>query len=233
MYDLYVILFILIAVLFSITTGKLTFGAAVLGGILSIIIFKGTGLTSLLMLSAFFVLGSIATSWRFEEKASFRDGESKRRNGGQVWANAGMAAILACFAIFFSDCSDLLKCMIAGVFASATADTLSSELGNLYGKSFYNVITLKRDKRGLDGVISLEGTLIGLVGSVIIATIYSIANGWTVHFYWIIIAGTLGNFTDSFLGASLERKNRITNNTVNFLNTVSATFFIWLIQIFS
>ena len=32
--------------------------------------------------------------------------------------------------------------------------------------------------------------------------------------------GTVGNLTDSVLGATLERQQRLSNNAVNFLNTL-------------
>jgi uncharacterized protein (TIGR00297 family) len=111
------------------------------------------------------------------------------------------------------------------------ADTLSSELGTVYGKNFYNIITFKKDQKGLDGVVSLEGTLIGIAGSVVVAAIYCAGFGWTEHFIWIMLAGTTGNITDSVLGATLERKNLINNDVVNFLNTLVGAVVILLLML--
>ena len=72
----------------------------------------------------------------------------------------------------------------------------------------------------MDGVVSLEGTLIGIMGAAAIGAIYCIGFGWTEHFIIIILAGFTGNLVDSVLGAWLERKGLIGNNVVNFLNTL-------------
>ena len=94
---------------------------------------------------------------------------------------------------------------------------VSSELGNVYGKHFYNIINFKRDIRGLNGVVSFEGTLIGILGSSLIALIYAMLAGFTIDLLWVVIAGTIGNLTDSVLGATLERKQILNNKCSQFL----------------
>lgn len=164
-----------------------------------------------------------------KEKLFIAQENKGRRNAGQVLANGGAGGLLALAAYIFPQYSPLLTIMIAAAFSSATADTLSSELGSIYGQRFYDIISLKKGQRGSDGVISIEGTLFGLAGSAVIAIIYAIGFEWNEKVFWIIIAGTIGNLTDSILGATLERKGIIKNNTVNFLNTAVAALFILLI----
>ena len=64
----------------------------------------------------------------------------------------------------------------------------------------------------------------GIGGSLVIAIVYGIGFGWSNSLIWLIVAGTLGNLTDSVLGALLERRGYIGNNAVNFLNTLVAAF---------
>lgn len=219
---LWICLILLVAMMVTIITKKLTVAAALCGGVIGILIFAGAGFVGLIMLAAFFVLGTAATAWQIntKEKAQIAEKNEGQRTIGQVFANAGLAAILSAIAILFPEYAVVLILMIAASFSSATADTLSSELGNIYGSKYYNVLTLKKDEKGLDGVVSVEGTLCGIAGSIIVACIYSISIGFTIHFVWIVIAGTIGNLTDSIIGATLERANIIKNNSVNFLNTL-------------
>jgi uncharacterized protein (TIGR00297 family) len=90
----------------------------------------------------------------------------------------------------------------------------------VYGRRYYNVLTFKPDQRGLDGVVSLEGTLLGLAGSAVIATAYCLGAGWGPAFGWLLLAGTAGNLADSVLGATLERRRFLNNDAVNSLNTL-------------
>ncbi|HEY4197524.1 MAG TPA: DUF92 domain-containing protein [Mucilaginibacter sp.] len=217
-------LLILIAIIIiSVKTEKLTLAGALTGGLIALLIFIGAGYAGISMLAAFFVLGTAATIWKKNEKQRFKSTtDHTKRNSGQVLANGGVAAITGILAWYIPAQAELLRIMMAASLTSAMADTLSSELGMIYGRRFYNIATFKKDERGLDGVISLEGTLIGLAGSIIIAIIYAIGFGWNNAFFIILIAGTIGNLSDSFLGALLERKKYLNNDSVNFLNTLIA-----------
>ena len=195
---------------------------ALTGGIIGFCIFLATGFTGIAMMVLFFVLGVLATSWKIKTKENIGAAERDKgkRTAGQVAANAGVAGLLGLLILLFPAYQFFLQLMLAASFSSATADTLSSELGTVYGKRFYNILSFKKDRRGENGVVSLEGTLFGLSGSVLIALVYAIAFGWNIYFFFIVIAGTVGNLADSILGAALERKQLIKNNAVNFLNTL-------------
>ena len=231
----YIFLLILLTggALTSIWTGKLTTVAGITGILLGLVIFIGTGWLGLLLMAFFFLLGTLATAWKRNKKESWNIAERNkgRRSASQVLANGGMAGILALLAIVWPEKADLFTLLIAGVFSSATADTLSSELGSLYGSRFYNILSFRKDTRGLDGVISLEGTLCGVAGSTVIAIIYAPGFGWNKYFACIILAGTAGNVVDSVLGASLERKHYLQNDAVNFLNTLAAAVTAFLLYI--
>ena len=210
----------------SLITKKLTPAGALLGGLVAMGLYAGCGFTGIALLGTFFFLGIAATRYKQEWKEA--EGISKERErmrtAGQVFANGGLAGMLGSLVVLFPQHAALLQTMIAACLASATADTISSELGVVYGRRFYNIRNLKRDARGLDGVISLEGTVLGLCGSIVVALVYAIGFGINTNIIWIIVAGTLGNLADSLLGATLERRHLLGNNAVNFFNTACAAF---------
>lgn len=215
---------IIFAALLSVIGRKLNIVAAATGSIIAVFIFIGAGFTGIALLAAFFILGSVATSWKIKTKMQlgFAEKNKGQRTAAQVFANGGIAAVAGLLSYANPPHENLFRLMMAASLASATADTLSSELGTVYGKKFYNIITFKNDARGLDGVISIEGTITGITGSAVIAAIYCIGFGWSENFIWIIIAGAIGNVADSLLGALFERRNYLSNNAVNFLNTLIA-----------
>ena len=211
---------------------KLTWPAAVTGCVLAAIIFFGVGWCGIFLLGAFFLLGTLATSHKKLRKQSLGIAMENKagRTVGQVLANAGAAGFCGLFAILLPQHAELFLLCTAAAFSSATADTVSSELGSAYGRRFYDILTLKKGVRGADGVVSVEGLLFGLVGSVAIAVVYAVVVKWSLECAGIIVAGTAGNLADSVLGATLERKGILQNNAVNFLNTVFAVLVLLLWQ---
>ena len=224
--------FICLGVVGSIAAKKLTVPAAITGGLLGVLIYAGIGWTGVALMSSFFILGSGATGWkkRAKQNLGLKPENKSGRTTGQVLANGGAGGLLGLIAIIYPQSSAVCLLLAAGAFSSATADTMSSELGSVYGHRFYDILTFKNGRRGDDGVISIEGTLAGLCGSVVIAVVYSVATIWGWNFLWIVIAGTIGNLADSYLGATLERKGIIRNDAVNFLNTLAGALSLLLLH---
>ncbi|RYF99549.1 MAG: DUF92 domain-containing protein, partial [Chitinophagaceae bacterium] len=189
---------LIVGMSYSILAKKLTVAAAIIGGILATVIFAAAGYPGIAMMSAFFLLASAASGWKQSFKQEFTNPQDKAaRKSFQVVANTGLPVIAGLIIIIIPGLTELMLLAMAAGFASATADTLSSELGTVYGRRFLNIITFQPEKRGLDGVVSLEGILIGILGSCIIASIFSSGFGWNRNFFLIVIAGTAGNLLDS------------------------------------
>jgi uncharacterized protein (TIGR00297 family) len=228
----------------SVRWKKLTPAAAIVGVVLGWLIYAGDGYRGLLLLALFFLTGTLATSWKKKQKLLIKGSAAHQptRRTGQVIANAGVAGIMGGLAILIPGHKPLFALLLAASLASATADTLASELGMVYGRRTFNILTFKPDERGLDGVISLEGLLIGVIGATLISLAYilvphalpgapdilashsrsSTALANTHAALILIIAGTAGNLADSLLGALLERRGLLNNDGVNFLNTLIA-----------
>lgn len=227
----FLFLTLLAGMILSVLARKLTIEGAVAGGILGLLLFQGTGWPGIAFMAAFFVLGSMVTAIKrnMKEQLGVAEANRGRRRAAQVLANAGVAGIAALAGWMLPAYRDLATFLTAVCFSSATSDTFSSELGSVYGKKFINILSLKKDQRGLDGVVSAEGFLAGLTGSILIAGLYAGFFGWSLQILWIVLAGNAGNLADSFLGAALERRNLIQNDLVNFLSTLVAALTGWLL----
>lgn len=220
---------------FSIGKKKLSLAGAITGALCGILIYLGCGYTGFLLLTAFFLLGTVATSMGRKRKQHLekRD-DTPKRNYRQVLANAGMGTTLALLAILNPAHAPLYQFLLAVSMASATADTLSSELGMIWGRQYYNCISWKKEAKGLDGVISLQGTLAGIAGAAIIALLFVLLENQSAAILLLITAGgAIGSHVDSIIGATLERKKLLHNDAVNFLSTLIAVFCALLIILLS
>jgi uncharacterized protein (TIGR00297 family) len=170
-----------------------------------------------------FVLTFAAT--RFGRKKKERRGVAEARSGrraSQIVANLGVAALCALIG-----CYD--GCIAA--LAEATADTVSSEIGQALGGPTWMLTTFRRVASGRDGGVSVAGTAAGIVGAGIV-----VAAGSSHHALWpektlVFAAACAGLFFDSLLGATVEKRGWMGNDLVNFASTLAAAVlpYLWLI----
>jgi uncharacterized protein (TIGR00297 family) len=190
----------------------------------------------LMPLLAVFLLTYAATKIGRAKKERLGTGESKRgRNAAQVAANLGVASLAGSsnlIALWMGAATFPNLGAIAAVasLAEAAADTVSSEIGQVFGGQPRMLTTLRRVEPGTDGGVSLAGTAAGVLAALIIAAIGS----WALGENWFVCAlctsgAVFGLFFDSLLGAILERKGWLNNDAVNFLSTLSAPVFTLLL----
>lgn len=206
---------------YGLSTKKTDLSGALTGGCIAIILFVTIEWVGISMFLTFFLLGSFASKWKYNKKvrSGLAQEDKGRRTAVHAYSNASAAALYSIF-VFFSY-HDIAVIMVAGVFATALSDTLSSEIGNVTGSVYYNIRTLHKDTEGKDGVISPEGTLVGAAGSFLIAFNYLIFAHNVMGLFIIGISGFFGNLLDSILGASLQTSGKLNNHQVNLIATAS------------
>jgi uncharacterized protein (TIGR00297 family) len=196
---------------------------AVAGIIVTWVLFLTAGPGAFAAVAAVFVLAFLTTRLGYRHKQFL--GTAERRGGrtaSQVLANLG-AATLCGVASVLAHRPELWLLGLSAALAEAAADTVSSEYGQSTGNSAYLITTWEVVPAGTDGGITLAGTLAGIAASVLLSLICAAAH--LVPRRWIaatMVAGVLGMFADSYLGAWLERRRGLSNDEVNFLSTVMA-----------
>jgi uncharacterized protein (TIGR00297 family) len=121
-------------------------------------------------------------------------------------------------------------------FSTKLSDTVASEVGKAYGQRTFLITTLQPVPRGTEGAVSLEGTLAGLLGGIILAVL-----GWGVGLMtvWGIVYCTLAAFiatnVESVIGATLQNQwawltNEVVNGINTFLGAAIAMGIFWLVN---
>jgi uncharacterized protein (TIGR00297 family) len=191
---------------------------SVVGSALTFLIYVTAGLRPFLGVVAVFGLAWITTRFGYSRKQRLGTAE-RGRTASQVIANLIVAAACALLAAF-TPWRQMFLMALTAALAEAAADTVSSEFGHARSDAAYLITTWERVRAGVDGAISLPGTLAGVAAAVIVSIVC--VPGGLIFRHWIAIpagAAVLGMFADSYLGAWFERREKMDNDTVNFLST--------------
>ena len=165
----------------------------------------------------FLVLSLLATKYSKSYKRSLGEYEG-RRSSKNVISNGIVAFMMAAFGGYYLP----FVGGFIGAIATATADTLASEIGILQQPRL--ITTFQKVDPGTDGAVSVLGTAVGMLGALIIgisAFFLGIVENPLSAIVVSVISGTVGCFMDSFLGATFERANMLTNEHVNLIATIS------------
>jgi uncharacterized protein (TIGR00297 family) len=204
--------------------GAVSDGGALVGIVIAFLLMVAAGLSGLLPLLAVLVLTLVATRWRSERKRNL--GVAERgggRNASQVVANLGAAALCAAAVIIFPRHYGILMVGAMAALAEAAADTVSSEAGQAAASQARMILNFQPAPIGTNGAVSLEGTLAGCMAAFVVAWVGAffgvVAGRWVPV---IAVAGIAGMLFDSVLGATLENRRKMGNDSVNFVSTVFA-----------
>jgi len=175
----------------------------------------------LIVMIVFFVLGSIATKYKYEYKKRIgvEQGQSGARGYKNVFAN-GIAATAAAvlFGVFQQP---VFVVMYVGCVATAAADTLASEIG-VTGGTPRLITTLKLVPIGTNGGVTLVGEAVSLLGGIVVALAAFLLGVITLPMAVICaFAGFVGTNIDSLVGALIENRGLIGNAGTNFTATIS------------
>jgi uncharacterized protein (TIGR00297 family) len=160
------------------------------------------GLQPLLLPIFFLVSGSLCSKLNPHEK------EKQGRNALQVFANGGLAMLLALLNPVLP--AEWVYYCFTLIFAVANADTMSSEIGKYYRGQTYDILQWHKITPGLSGGVSIQGTLAGLLGSAIMVLLA----GLIFPFSWfeqtvLLLGGFGGMLLDSILGSVLQAKYQV------------------------
>ena len=178
------------------------FGSAVMI-IMGIVIIFSAGTNWLLLIILFLVMSLLATKYSKKYKMSLGEFEG-RRTSKNVISNGVVACFMAAFGGYYLP----FVGGFIGAIATATADTLASEIGVL-DQNPRLITTFQKVNPGTNGAVSVLGTAVGIAGAAVIgiaAYFLGIMPNALSAILVSIISGTVGCFMDSILGALFENQ---------------------------
>jgi uncharacterized protein (TIGR00297 family) len=193
-----------------------------LGGLLvGTTIYVSLGPRGFAILALFVVGGSLLTRLGYGRKQHTGTAQEHggRRSARNAIANCAVATLCALLAAATG--AEAFTVAFVASIGAAFADTVESEIGQLFSHAPRLITTLRKVPPGTDGAISLPGTLAGVAAagltSALALTLGMLASPAPAAL--VAIAAFLGTLADSLMGA---RYPRIGNEATNVLCTLVA-----------
>ncbi len=201
------------------------FSGALVGIILIIFTWESYGIRWFFIMLAFFIIGSVCTRYRFDYKEKL--GVEQSGGGARGYRNVfGNGIVSAAAAVLYGVTGQpMFVAMFVGSVASATADTVASEIG-VTGGSPYLITTLERVPPGTNGGVTLMGETVALVsaGTIsLLAFLLGVIDPVTAVV--CALAGLVGTNLDSIAGATVENRGIIGNAGTNVIGTLGGGLF--------
>ncbi len=183
----------------------------------------GAGISWLILMTLFTVLGVLATAAgrKRKKEQGLEDEVDGERSWSNVLANGAAAALAVAAWLVLAD-KQAAALAFATAIAAVTADTMASEVGCLAPRCRRIIPPFPFQPPGTNGAVSLRGQIAAAAGASVIA----IASVWLLDIpltlAWIpALAGFAGCQLDSVLGATLEKDalqdRPLSKQDVNFL----------------
>lgn len=203
-----------------------TWSGALAGAVVSFVLYMSAGPGAFLGLVSVFLIAVGTTRVGYARKRQLGTAErAEGRNASQIFANLGVAAVSALLFKMSGNATFLLAA--AAAMAEAAADTASSEIGEASSGQARLITSFKLVPAGTDGGITLTGSLAGAAAATVVAVVASVVGLLPARSILLVsTAGFCGMVLDSILGAVLERRGVLNNDTVNFLGTLSAALIV-------
>lgn len=222
------LLAVIMALAFGIIAKRL--GAADMSGLssgalLGVILVVFADVRWFFIMLLFFVMGSVATKYKYREKAA---SGSAQAHGGvrgyfNVFAN-GLVAVSAAI-LFGLTHHPMFTAMYLGAVATAAADTVAGEIGMTCSTPFL-ITTGERVSIGTNGGVTLIGEIAGLAASFAIVVLAVMLDVSSIPMMLICgISGVIGTNVDSLIGATIENRGLIGNAGTNLLATLFGGIF--------
>ncbi|MCP8307592.1 MAG: DUF92 domain-containing protein [archaeon] len=196
--------------LMALKAKAVDFGGFIACIFIGYMILLGGGWYWFIVMLVFFAISTQFTKFRYnyKERLGFAQEKGGARGWPNVLANGGVATIFSIMEFRFG--GGIYAVAFLGAMASATADTLATEIGLLSKKEPRLITNLKKKVPiGTSGGVTLIGTMASFFASFVIgitAMILKIIDASPIKILIIVtLGGIIGSIIDSILGATIQR----------------------------